>query len=128
MNDNISLFRVGKSLDRTKNTLTLIGSVARIDVNVKRAKTEGTVISRGVAKRQDLFSAVFADKSRIVFLKSLVFHNTTYNSAFKYYFPTQNFENMSETISSLTARPSSWEIAPRARSISVEAASWEKPS
>ena len=46
----------------------------------------------------------------------------------RFYFPTQNFENISLTISSLTARPSSSDIAPRARSMSLDAASWEKPS
>lgn len=74
MDDDISLLGVGESLNRAENTATVVGSVAGVDVNVKRAEAEGAVISRGVAERQHLFSAVPADKSLVVFLKSFVFH------------------------------------------------------
>jgi hypothetical protein len=45
VNDNISFFRIGKSLYRAENSATVVGSVAGIYVNVKRAKAEGTMIS-----------------------------------------------------------------------------------
>ena len=75
MNDNKALFGVGESLDRAENSAAIVGSVARVYINVKRAKAERTVIARGVAKGQNLFSAVLADKALVVFSKTLIFHN-----------------------------------------------------
>ena len=72
---NKALFGVGKSLNGSKNALTFIGSVTGIYINVKRAKAEWTVISRGVAKRLNLSAAILTNKARIVLFKSLVFHN-----------------------------------------------------
>lgn len=45
MNNDISLFRVGQGLYGTENALTVVCSVAGIDVNVQRAKAKRTVIS-----------------------------------------------------------------------------------
>jgi hypothetical protein len=45
MNDYISLFRVGQNLYGTKLTVTFLGSVAGIYVNVQRPKAKRAVIS-----------------------------------------------------------------------------------
>ena len=63
----ISLFGVGKRSYGAQNSAAFVCSVARVNVNVKRAKAKRAVIARGVAKRQNLFSAILADKSVIVF-------------------------------------------------------------
>lgn len=45
MDNDISLFGIGKGLNRAKNTAAIVSSVAGVDINVKRAEAEGTVIS-----------------------------------------------------------------------------------
>ena len=63
VDDDKSLFGVGQGLYGTKDALTLVGSVAGIDVHVERAEAEGTVISRGVAKGQNFLTTVLAYKA-----------------------------------------------------------------
>jgi hypothetical protein len=74
VNYDISLLRVGHSTNRAEYSATFVGSVAGIYVHVERAEAEWTVISRGVDKGQNLFTAIFADKAGIIFSKTLVFH------------------------------------------------------
>ena len=114
----ITAFGVGNGADGAQNAAAGILTVAGVDVHVKRAKAEGAMVARGVAERKHLFAAVLADKAAIVFLKSFLFHC---------YFPTQNFENISATISSLTAFPSTSPRAPMARSTSLAAQSALSP-
>ena len=45
VNDDKALLGVGESLYGTKDSLTLVGSVTRVNIYVKRAEAEGTVIS-----------------------------------------------------------------------------------
>ncbi len=45
VNYDKALFRVGKSLNGTENSFAFVSPVARVYINVKRAKTKGTVIS-----------------------------------------------------------------------------------
>ncbi len=45
MDNDISLFGVGKSLYGSENATAIVSSVTRVNINVKRAKAEGTVIS-----------------------------------------------------------------------------------
>lgn len=63
----IAFFRVYFYLDGLHLPLTLAGSVAGIYIKVKRPKTKRAVISRCIAERLDLSSAVGADKSVVVF-------------------------------------------------------------
>ena len=72
-----ALFSIGNDLYRLKLAATLVGSVARIYINVERPKAKRTVVARGISKRLDLSAAVGADKGIIVFRKSLLFHITS---------------------------------------------------
>ena len=74
MDKNKSALRVGESLDRSEKTAAIVCPVPGIHVNVKGAKAERAMVTRGVAKRKHLFAAILAYKPRIVFLKSLFFH------------------------------------------------------
>ena len=74
--DNEALFGVGKGLNGAKNSQAIVCSVPGIYVNMKRAKAEGAVVARGVSQGSDLSSAIYADKSLVVFCKTLVFHIT----------------------------------------------------
>ena len=114
MDYDISLFRVGLDPYRAQYAAAGVRSVSGVYINVKRAEAERAVISRGVAERENLFSAILADESAIVFLESLFFHN---------HLPTQNFLKISDTTASETSRPSSSEIAEIARSTSDATAS-----
>ena len=60
--------------DGAQNSAAGIGAVARQNVDVQRAKAKGAVIARSVSEGKHLFAAAHADKSAIVFLKSLRFH------------------------------------------------------
>ena len=88
VNDDKALLGVGKSLNGSKNSLALVGSVAGIYINVKRAETEGTMVSRGVSEWFNLSTAILTDKARIILFESLVFHSlitslTILQSAFR---------------------------------------------
>ena len=116
VNDYISALGVGKRSYWAQKTLTFVCTVARIDVNVEGVKAKRAVVTRGISKRKNLFSAILTDEAVVILRKSFVLHNDPY-------FPTQNFANMSFTTSSETALPSSSAIAPSARSTSDEATS-----
>ena len=70
----VAVLDVGLGADGLELTAAGIGAVAGVDIDMKRPQTEGTVIARGVAERQDLFSAMRANKAVIVFCKSFLFH------------------------------------------------------
>ena len=72
--DDKALFVVGLTADRAQDAAAGIGAVARQNVDVQRAKAKGAVIARSVSEGKHLFAAAHADKSAIVFLKSLRFH------------------------------------------------------
>ena len=63
VDDHVSLFRIGLGSDRAENTAAIVCSVAGIYINVKGTKAERAMISRGIAKRQNLFAAGFADEA-----------------------------------------------------------------
>ena len=118
VHEDVAALGVGDGADGAKNTATGILTVSGVNVYVQRAKAKGAVIARGVAKRKNLFAAILANKATIVFLKSFLLHT---------HFPTQNFEKISATISSLTAFPSTSPSAPMARSMSLAAQSAASP-
>lgn len=60
VNDDKSLFGIGQGLNGAENSLTVVGSVTGVYVNVKRAEAKRAVIARGVAKWLNLFATVFA--------------------------------------------------------------------
>ena len=45
VNDNKALFGVGESLDRAENSAAIVGSVARVYINVKRAKAKWAMVA-----------------------------------------------------------------------------------
>ncbi len=77
VNYDITALCIGECLHGAENTATFVLSVARVYINVKRAKAKRAVVSRRVAEGQDLFAAVFAYKAAIVFRKSFSFHKTS---------------------------------------------------
>ncbi len=77
----ISLLCISFDLDRLKLSAALAGSVAGIFVHVKRPKAKRAMVSRRIAERFDLPAAVSADKSVIIFPKSLFFHVSSHNTA-----------------------------------------------
>ena len=74
VNYYVSLFGVGLYLYRAEYAAAGVRSVTRVYINVKRAEAKRTVVSRRVAERLDLASAIRAGEATIVFLKSLFFH------------------------------------------------------
>jgi hypothetical protein len=74
VNDYITALGVGKRSYRAKYSAAVILAVAGVDINVKRAKAEWAVVTRGVSERKHLFAAILAYKSVIVFCKSFSFH------------------------------------------------------
>ena len=122
----ISAFSVGFGFYRAKNSAAAVSSVTRVNVYMQRREAEGTMVSRGVTERENFFAAIYTDEAGIVFLKSLVFHKALLNY-FLLYLPTQNFEKILLTTSSLTCLPSSSDIAPSALSISAAQASCGTP-
>ena len=69
----ISLFGIGKHLYGAQMSVTFLGSVAGVFVNVERPQTKGAVIARAVSEWLYFLSAVRADKGVVVFCKSLLF-------------------------------------------------------
>ena len=69
-----ALFIVGLASDGAENTAAGILAVARQNIDVQRTEAEGAMVARGVPERQNLFSAACAEKSAVIFLKSLGFH------------------------------------------------------
>ena len=74
VDDDIALFGVGLGADGTENSAAGVRSVAGVDVNVERAETEGAMVSRGVAERQNLAAAVFADEALVQLFEAFIFH------------------------------------------------------
>lgn len=59
---------------RTHNAAAAAGTVARVNIKMKRAKTERTVIAGGVPKRDDLPTAGCANEAAVFFCKKGVGH------------------------------------------------------
>jgi hypothetical protein len=76
MNYDKAALRVGLGSDWAQKPSAIVCSVTRININVKRPKAKGTVISRACTHRQHLLAAVTADKGFILFGKSFLFHKT----------------------------------------------------
>jgi len=74
MNDDVALFGIGLGGYRLHKPTAFARAVARIYVEVLRPKAKRTVISRGVAERLYLASAVLADEGIVIFGKKLGFH------------------------------------------------------
>ena len=51
-----------------------IGAITGVDIDVKRPQAKGTVITGGIAERQDLFSAMRTNKAVVVFCKPFLVH------------------------------------------------------
>ncbi len=92
---NIALLRVWQRAYGTKNSLARILPVSRIYIHMERAQTKWAMISRGISKRQYLFSAILTNKAVIVFRKSFVLHKVF----LLYDFPTlgKTKDNQSKT-------------------------------
>ena len=74
MYDNISFLRIHFCGYRLHYAAAFVRSVSRIYVNVERAEAERAVISRRVAEGKHLFTAIFADKTAVVFRKPFALH------------------------------------------------------
>jgi hypothetical protein len=74
VNDYITALGVGKRSYRAKYSAAVILAVAGVDINVKRAKAEWAVVTRGVSERKHLFAAIGTNKAAIIFLKAFIFH------------------------------------------------------
>ena len=76
MDDDIAVavLDVGLGADRLQFTAAGVGTVTGVDVNVERPEAKRAVVARGVAEREDLFSAVCTNKAAIVFCESFLFH------------------------------------------------------
>ncbi len=72
--DYISALRVGLGKDRLHIPSALAGAVAGVFIEMPRPKAEWTMVSRGVAKRLHRPTAMRADKSAVIFRKSLALH------------------------------------------------------
>jgi hypothetical protein len=71
VNDHKAFFGIGLGSDGAKRTATGIGAISRKDIHMERPQAMRTVVAGGIAQRGNLLAAVDADKSRIVFGKSL---------------------------------------------------------
>ena len=72
--DHVALFGIGLHANGLHRSLAGVGAVAGVDVDVKRPEAERAMVSGGVAQRQDLTSAMRANKAVIVFRKPFLFH------------------------------------------------------
>ena len=72
--DDKAFFGIGLALDGLKPTLTLAGAVAGVFIDMYRPKTVRAVVAGGIYQRRHLFFAVLADKTAVIFCKSLGFH------------------------------------------------------
>ncbi len=71
---DISFFWIRQSKHRLHQPSAIAASIAGIDIEMKRIQTKRAMVSRCISKRKDLFAAMLANKSRIVFQKSFIFH------------------------------------------------------
>lgn len=90
MNDDIALLRVRLHPDRAHDTAARICPVAGVYIDMERAKTARAMISRAVAKRLNLKTAIFTDKRIIVFGKKLLLHFLASKKSFLIYYATEN--------------------------------------
>ena len=74
VDDDISFFGIGFCFDRAKDTAAGVGTVTRIDVHVKRAKTSRTMVTGGISQGLDLQAAIFTNERIVIFGKSFLFH------------------------------------------------------
>ena len=77
VSDHKSLFGMGQYCMRLHQAAANAGAVSGKFIHVKRPQAIRTVISRGIYQGRNLFFAVTADKSAVVFGKSLRFHKKT---------------------------------------------------
>lgn len=86
--DNVALFGIGLGFYRAENTAAVICSVTRVYIHVQRAKTEGAMVTRGIAEGQHLFAAILTHKAVVILGKSFVFHIVPF--WYDFTFPRQN--------------------------------------
>lgn len=77
--DDKSMLGIRLGADGLHLTAAGIGAVTGVDINVKRPETEGAMIARGKAERQDLFVTVRADEAAVVFGEPFLLHETSAN-------------------------------------------------
>ena len=70
----VAVFGIGLGADGLHLTAAGIGAIAGVDVDVEGPEAEGAMIARGEAEGCDLFLAMRADESAIVFGKPFLFH------------------------------------------------------
>lgn len=77
MQDHESFFRIRLRADGFHHSAACVCAIARMDVHMQGPKTERTVVSGSESQRMDLFSAVCAKKSAIIFCKPFLFHGSS---------------------------------------------------
>lgn len=82
VNDYVSAFWIRLGFDRTQNTSAFVGSISGVDIDMQRAKAERTVVPGCVSQRENLFTAILANKSVVVFSKSFIFHISPFSVLF----------------------------------------------
>ena len=70
--DHVTLLCIDLREDRLKNSTAIRSAIAGIYVKVQGMETERTVVTRGVAKGQNLFSAIDAGETAVIFGKYLI--------------------------------------------------------
>ena len=74
VNDHVAFARVGLYADRLHWRAALVGAVSGVDIHVQGPQAKRAMVARGIAQRQDLFFAVRADESAVVFGKAFLLH------------------------------------------------------
>ena len=77
VDDHKSSTRVGFHADRFHLPTALVCAIPGVDVHVQRPQAKGAMIARGIAQRNHFLSAMRANKTVVIFRKSLLFHVST---------------------------------------------------
>ncbi len=77
VDDHKSSACIGLYADRFHLPAALVGAIPRVDVHMQRPQAKGAMIARGIAQRNYFLSAMRANKTVVVFRKSLLFHVST---------------------------------------------------
>ena len=70
----VAALGIGLCANRAQNAAAGVGSIAGIYVYVQRAKAKGAMVTRGIAKGQNLFAAILTNEACVVFCKSFTLH------------------------------------------------------
>lgn len=75
VDDDISLLGIGERRHRLQSAAAIAGSVPGVHVQMERPQAKRAMIAGSLLQRQHLLPAVRANKSAVIFGKSLYFHN-----------------------------------------------------